>query len=186
MPASVLALLKIVFLLGLYLFIARVVRVVWVEIFAERRSLAEEVAAGAGGDPRSERAEKADRADAARALPDSPPKAAYSRRERRALKKQAKQSMVLRIQEPPEAKGRTFAVLDEMTIGRAPGCAVPIDDTFASQIHARVFRRDGQVFVEDLGSTNGTFLNRKRVNGPVPVNARDRIQVGSTVIELQK
>ena len=75
-------------------------------------------------------------------------------------------------------------VLDEMTLGRAGGCAIVINDTFASQLHARVFRRDGVVFIEDLGSTNGTFLNRKPVHGPETVQVRDRIQIGNVVLEL--
>lgn len=75
---------------------------------------------------------------------------------------------------------------DEMTIGRAAGCAVSIDDPLVSQLHARLFRRDGQYFIEDLGSTNGTFVNRKRVGGPVPVAPNDRISVGDTVVEIRK
>ena len=66
----------------------------------------------------------------------------------------------------------------------AAGCLVTIDDTYASQLHARVFNRDGQLFVEDLGSTNGTFLNRKKVQGPQVLHRGDRLQVGNTVLEL--
>ena len=73
-----------------------------------------------------------------------------------------------------------------MTLGRAEGCAIPITDTFASQLHARVFKRGNEVFVEDLGSTNGTFVNRKRIGGPVSLRPKDRIQIGDTVLELQK
>ena len=59
------------------------------------------------------------------------------------------------------ATAQVFPLGEEVTIGRAPGCSVALaDDTFVSQLHARVFVRDGQPFVEDLGSTNGTFLNR--------------------------
>ena len=53
-----------------------------------------------------------------------------------------------------------------------------------SQIHARVFERDGEYYVEDLGSTNGTYLNRAKVSGPMVIRRGERLQVGSTVMEL--
>ena len=72
----------------------------------------------------------------------------------------------------------------KLTLGRAAGCQVTIDDTYASQLHARVFQRDGQIFVEDIGSTNGTYLNRKKVTGPMVVQRGDQLQIGNTVLEL--
>ena len=69
-------------------------------------------------------------------------------------------------------------------MGRAAGCQVTIDDTYASQLHARVFQRDGQVYVEDLGSTNGTYLNRHKVTGPMQLQRGDKLQIGNTVLEL--
>ena len=92
----------------------------------------------------------------------------------------------LRVVEPPEQRGRTYDVADELTIGRAAGCQVPLDDSYASQLHARLFRRNGDLLVEDLGSTNGTFLNRKKVSSAVPMRKGDRLQVGKTVLELTK
>lgn len=172
MPSSVLAVLKIAFLALLYLFIARVVRAVWVEIYAERRSLAEDVPTGA----------------APAAPPPPPPLVTVSasvKKDRKAASKVASVS-ALKVIEPPERRGTTYPVSDEMTVGRAEGCAVSLDDTFASQLHARIFRREDEFFVEDLGSTNGTFLNRKRVHGPVPIRKNDRLQVGNTVLELQR
>jgi len=90
----------------------------------------------------------------------------------------------LTIVEPEPLKGRRYPLADELTVGRAAGCQVTIDDTYASQIHARVFSREGQLFVEDLGSTNGTFLTRKKVQGPQVMRRGDRLQVGNTVMEL--
>ncbi len=90
----------------------------------------------------------------------------------------------LTIVEPTALKGRRYPLADELTVGRAAGCQVTIDDTYASQLHARVFARDGQLFVEDLGSTNGTFLNRNKVQGPQVMRRGDRLQVGNTVMEL--
>ena len=90
----------------------------------------------------------------------------------------------LRIVLPPELKGRSFPLTDEVTLGRAAGCQVTLDDTYASQLHARVFQRDGTVYVEDLGSTNGTYLNRRKVTGPMVLQRGDKLQIGNTVLEL--
>ena len=57
------------------------------------------------------------------------------------------------------------------------------DDTFASSLHARVFARDGGVYVEDLGSTNGTYLNGTRLTMPAVLRPGDQVQVGNTVLE---
>ena len=108
----------------------------------------------------------------------APTAKAVKKAERKALPVQ------LAIIEPAALKGRTYPLAEELTVGRAAGCQVTIDDTYASQIHARVFNRQGQLFVEDLGSTNGTFLNRQKVQGPQVMRRGDRLQVGNTVMEL--
>ncbi len=59
-----------------------------------------------------------------------------------------------------------------------------LDDNYASQLHARVFARDGRWFVEDLGSTNGTYLNRRKVTGPMVIGRGDQLQIGNTIMEL--
>jgi pSer/pThr/pTyr-binding forkhead associated (FHA) protein len=108
-----------------------------------------------------------------------------ARRERRpSAKAKAKGQRQLVVVEPAEQKGRVFPLGDELTVGRAAGCQVTLDDTYVSQLHARVFARDGELFVEDLGSTNGTYLNRKKVSGPMLMQRGDRLQVGNTVMEL--
>jgi pSer/pThr/pTyr-binding forkhead associated (FHA) protein len=91
---------------------------------------------------------------------------------------------VLRIVEPADQRGRRFPLDSEVTVGRAAGCQVTLDDNYTSQIHARLFVRDDQLFVEDLGSTNGTYLNRQKVSGPMVMQRGDRLQVGNTVMEL--
>jgi pSer/pThr/pTyr-binding forkhead associated (FHA) protein len=90
----------------------------------------------------------------------------------------------LRVVEPPGLRGRAYPLDDEVTLGRAAGCQVPLDDAYASQVHARVFQREGQWYIEDLGSTNGTYLNRRRVAGPMVMKRRDRVQIGNIVLEL--
>jgi hypothetical protein len=92
----------------------------------------------------------------------------------------------LRVIEPPEWRGQTYDLGEEVTLGRAPGCGVSVPDTTVSQLHARLFRRDGTVYIEDLGSTNGTFVNRARVSAPVALKRGDRVQVGATVLEVQR
>ena len=54
-----------------------------------------------------------------------------------------------------------------------------------SQVHARVFDRDGTLWIEDLGSTNGTFVNGERSNERVKLRKGDRVQVGETVLEAR-
>src|ERR1019366_2812176 len=66
-------------------------------------------------------------------------------------------------------------------VGRGAGCGVPIDyDTFASNLHARLFRLDGDVWVEDLGSTNGTWVNTERIAERTRIEKGDLLQGGGT------
>jgi hypothetical protein len=93
----------------------------------------------------------------------------------------------LKVVEPAEQRGQAFDLGDELTMGRAGGCQIALEhDKAVSQLHARVFRRDGRVYVEDLGSTNGTYLNAKKVTAPAALHRGDRLQVGRTVLEATK
>jgi pSer/pThr/pTyr-binding forkhead associated (FHA) protein len=93
----------------------------------------------------------------------------------------------LRVIDPPQRRGRVFELGEEVTVGRSPGCAVPLDDdTFASSIHARVFRRSGELWIEDLGSTNGTWLNDERLEIPARLRRGDHVKVGSTILEVAR
>lgn len=87
---------------------------------------------------------------------------------------------------PPEGKPRSVKLGPSMTIGRAPECDLLIDDTYASAQHARVFGKNGAWYVEDLGSTNGTFVNDQKLAAPAMVQPGDRIRVGTTVLELRR
>ena len=97
------------------------------------------------------------------------------------------ESTQLKVVEPAERRGTTYQLGDEVTVGRATGCQVALtDDSYASQLHARIFCRDGRYWLEDLGSTNGTYLNAKAVTAPVSLRRGDRVQVGRTVLEVTR
>jgi hypothetical protein len=76
--------------------------------------------------------------------------------------------------------GQAFVVGSGLVIGRAGGIEVVIEDSFASGRHARVFDHEGHVYLEDMNSTNGTYLNGQRVEGQEPLQADDRIRIGDT------
>ncbi|HUP76755.1 MAG TPA: FHA domain-containing protein [Acidimicrobiales bacterium] len=86
---------------------------------------------------------------------------------------------------PEEQRGRSYELLDELTVGRAAGCHIALDDRFVSQLHARMFRSDDQCFLEDLGSTNGTFINDDKVTSPALLRKGDHVRIGNFVMELQ-
>lgn len=154
MSDQLLAVLKLCLLALLYLFFLRVLWAVWAQTRPVRVREARPPVARPGG---------------GRARPS---------------RRTASQPGRLVVVEPAELVGREFPLGDELTIGRAAGCQITLDDTFVSQLHARVFRREQQYLVEDLGSTNGTYLNRRKVAGPMVIQPGDRLQVGNTVMEL--
>ncbi|MHB8288103.1 MAG: FHA domain-containing protein [Acidimicrobiales bacterium] len=161
MSSSLLDILKYFLIALIWLFFARVIRAVWVEV---RRA-----------PPEAELASPGVRTT----------KASDTRRDRR-HKKQA--ALRLEIIEPPGRRGRIFDTTDlegELTVGRSPDCSVHVDgDQFASSMHARVFTQDGRLWVEDLGSTNGTYVNAERIFEPVDLRKGDLVQVGETVFEV--
>lgn len=74
----------------------------------------------------------------------------------------------------------------QITIGRANDATLVLSDDYASTRHARLFPQDGQWLVEDLGSTNGTYVDRQKVTGPTPVPVGTPIRIGKTVLELRR
>ncbi|NNN37959.1 FHA domain-containing protein [Streptomyces sp. S3(2020)] len=84
--------------------------------------------------------------------------------------------------------GTTVALQGQtITLGRAHDSTIVLDDDYASSRHARIYPdRDGQWIVEDLGSTNGTYLDRSRLTTPTPIPLGAPIRIGKTVIELRK
>ncbi|MGH9017213.1 MAG: FHA domain-containing protein [Acidimicrobiales bacterium] len=92
----------------------------------------------------------------------------------------------LKVVEPQDSRGQVYDLSDEITVGRAAGCGVHVEDAYTSNLHARVFRRDGVVWVEDLGSTNGTWVNAEKIDGPTRLGRGDLLQVGGTVFEMAR
>jgi pSer/pThr/pTyr-binding forkhead associated (FHA) protein len=74
----------------------------------------------------------------------------------------------------------------QITMGRANDATLVLNDDYSSSYHARIFPQDGQWFVEDLGSTNGTYLDRQKVARPTPVPVGVPIRIGKTVLELRR
>jgi FHA domain len=148
----------------IFLFFLRVIRAVWVEMSpATIRK------------PRSQRRQERREVRAAEAAlaPSAP------RPKRRHL--------YLKVVQPPEHAGRTYDLDDELTIGRSPGCGVAMpEDIYTSTLHARLFRRNDQLWVEDLGSTNGTFVNAEQISQAMKLGKGDLLQIGSTVFEVSR
>jgi pSer/pThr/pTyr-binding forkhead associated (FHA) protein len=147
----------------IFLFFLRVIRAVWVEMSpATIRK------------PRSVR--RQERRDE-RATAGAPSQPSPTRR----------RQLYLKVVQPPEHAGRSYDLDDELTIGRSPGCGVSMpEDIYTSTLHARLFRRNDQLWVEDLGSTNGTFVNSEQIAQAVRLGKGDLLQVGSTVFEVSR
>jgi hypothetical protein len=157
---GVLTVLKFCFLALLYLFLFRVVRIVRLELKPVKAAMPAEAVAAA-------------------------PVAAPSKREKKASKERG--GPALYLLEPVGRHGESYPLTEEVSVGRAPGCGVVLDDdTFVSQVHARLFRRGRETYVEDLGSTNGTFVNGERISEVTRLRRGDRVQFGSTVAEITR
>jgi len=145
----------------IFLFFLRVIRAVWVEMSpATIRKT------------RSERRQERRQERAAARPPDRP-------RESR------RRQLYLKVVQPEAQAGRTYDLDDELTIGRSPGCGVAMsEDIYTSTLHARLFRRNDQLWVEDLGSTNGTFVNSEQIKQAMRLGKGDLLQIGSTVFEV--
>ena len=90
----------------------------------------------------------------------------------------------LRVVSGGEMANKEFTVGEEATLGRGQGCQVQIADSMVSQLHARLFRNAKGFHIEDLGSTNGTYLNGRKVGGPAKLKKGDRIRVGPIELEV--
>lgn len=151
MPEQLLVVLNVCLVILLYLFFARVLRAVWIE-------MKEPVAVAAG----SVSARPAGKRPSAKRRAQAP----------------AIPSKLVGVA-PPEREGIEYDLTAEMTVGRAPGCTIVLDDQYVSSLHTRVFRSTDSWMVEDLGSKNGTTIGGKRISGPRALRVGDRLGIGS-------
>ena len=167
MTDSLLNILKYALLSLLYLFFARVLWAVWSEVRGPRPGKAPVLAS------------------AKAAMPTTMPAGTVSPvpgMTRGSAKRGGVSKLI--VLEPKVRKGTAIGLANEVTFGRAAGCTISVpDDTFVSQVHARVFNDHGNIVIEDLTSTNGTYVNANRITAPLILNRGDRIQIGSTILE---
>jgi pSer/pThr/pTyr-binding forkhead associated (FHA) protein len=81
--------------------------------------------------------------------------------------------------------GMDIAVRDAVVLGRSAEADIVLEDPYASEFHMRFVRQDGGIVLHDLGSTNGTYVNGRRVGSPVALSQGDAIQVGKTIMEVR-
>jgi pSer/pThr/pTyr-binding forkhead associated (FHA) protein len=93
--------------------------------------------------------------------------------------------LILEIVEGSQA-GRQLPLDSVVDVGRDPSLPLHLDeDTQVSRRHARIAVQGGAVVVEDLGSTNGTYVNDQPINSPRTLNPGDKVRIGLTVLELR-
>lgn len=162
MNALTLTLIRLAFLAVLWLFVIAAVGVVRTDLF---------------GHTLSARQQRRQQRQQQRARPQRPARPARASRG-------APHQMVVTA---GSLAGTTLELGDQqITIGRANDATLVLSDDYASTRHARLFPQDGQWIVEDLGSTNGTYLDRQKVTHPTPVPTGVPIRIGKTVLELRR
>jgi pSer/pThr/pTyr-binding forkhead associated (FHA) protein len=111
---------------------------------------------------------------------------ASGRSEVRAARTRGKAPQSIVVKDEGGRKVGSHRLNGPMQVGRADACHIKVEDTYVSNFHARIYPKDGAWHVEDLGSTNGTYLNRQRVSGSVELQAGDEVRVGKTTLELKR
>jgi hypothetical protein len=92
--------------------------------------------------------------------------------------------LALEFIEPESRSGERVEVEDGVTIGRSRDCDLILYDTYLSTRHARLTNDEGDLSIEDLGSTNGTYVNQELVKGRVHLERGDVVQVGGVLFEV--
>lgn len=181
MPDQLLTIFRLCFLVLLYLFFFRVLRAIWTEITAVPEPV------GAPGEKLSRKARKAlKNAPAPAAHAPSQPQQPVAATPAPATPPAGPTGhpRALRAIDPPHLAGLSYPLANGMTFGRAGSCTVVLDDTFMSGTHLRLSEGPDGWFAEDLGSTNGTYLNRVRFADAVALTVGDQLQMGNVVLEV--
>lgn len=81
--------------------------------------------------------------------------------------------------------GKRFSISSATVVGRSDDADIVVDDPYASEFHLRLSVSNGEMIVHDLGSTNGTYVNGRRVTAPTGVGRGDSVQIGKTIFEVR-
>jgi pSer/pThr/pTyr-binding forkhead associated (FHA) protein len=82
--------------------------------------------------------------------------------------------------------GSLFDISGGASMGRAETANIPVEDPYASSAHARIFPRDGFMYIEDMGSTNGTYLNGRQLKKSERLRPGDSVRIGDTEYRYQE
>lgn len=82
--------------------------------------------------------------------------------------------------------GSAYSLADGAVLGRSEQADIQLQDTFASSQHARLAPHGEVIVLEDLGSTNGTYLNEEPLRGPQPLHPGDRIRIGDSSFTFER
>ncbi len=125
------------------------------------------------------------RVDSTRApKPAKTPKPAKEPRQRRRDSRNEPRQLV--VADGPDRGQSVPLGAEPLLIGRGTDAAIRLDDDYVSTRHARVATNGEEWFVEDLGSTNGTYVGSQRVTAPTPIAMGTPIRIGKSVLELRR
>ena len=158
MSEIALLIIKVAFLALLWLFILSAVSVIRSDLFGKT--------VRASDQPQPQELE----------TPPPPPKKA---------KRQRGQPRVFMISQGNQAGLSADLAGGVIMIGRSADCQLILDDDYVSTRHARVVGAPTGIYVEDLGSTNGTYVNGQRITAPTTITLSDTVRIGKTMLRLE-
>ncbi len=158
MSEIALTVIKVLFLALLWLFILSAVSVIRSDLFGRTIRTADQ--------------------PEARELESPPPPPRSSRRQRG-------EPRVLTITQGSQSGLSSGFVAGAIMIGRGADCQLILDDDYVSTRHARVVAGDDGRYIEDLGSTNGTYVNGQRITAPTTIGLSDTVRIGKTILKLE-
>jgi pSer/pThr/pTyr-binding forkhead associated (FHA) protein len=153
-----LTIIKVLFLALLWLFILSAVSVIRSDLFGRTVPAADQ--------PPQQELES----------PAPPPKKA---------KRQRGEPRIFSITQGNQAGQSAELAAGVIMIGRGADCQLILDDDYVSTRHARVVGGESGVYVEDLGSTNGTYVNGQRITAPTTITLSDSVRIGKTILRLE-